>query len=102
MPPQSTATTPTPSTTFEWIAWARTRGIKGIPQAVLVALTAYNATDQGCATFKVKDLAFDMDRSPRTVQRALQALADEGYLTIEGQGGRGCANTYQLIPRGVS
>lgn len=96
MSPQSTAPDPKPATIFQWIAWARTRGIKGISQAVLVALTAYNSNDQGCATFKVKDLAFDMDRSPRTVTRALQALEEAGYLISDGPE-RGHARTYQLI-----
>lgn len=100
MSPQSTAPARKPATGFQWIHWARTRGLKGPKQMILLVLSTHANGDGMTPKITIDDLALDSGRSRRTTIRALQALTELGYVTSAGPS-QGAARTYQLVVLGA-
>jgi hypothetical protein len=83
-----------PSAGFRWIAWARSRGLKGSQQAVLTTIATHLDRD-GTAFLTYETIATETGVSKATAIRAVKALTASGLIVVAQTSGR-VANTYTM------
>ncbi|WP_122519188.1 helix-turn-helix domain-containing protein [Pannonibacter phragmitetus] len=67
-------------------------------KVIAMALSVYVNTQDGRAWPSHERLAKEAHLNERTVTRAMKALVERGYLTVEKASGRGSCNVYTFVP----
>lgn len=89
-----------PSAGFRWIAWARSRGLKGSQQAVLMTIASHLDRD-GEAFLTYDTIARESGVHRGTAIRAVGALLEHGYVVAAAQSNGRIANTYTMTGDGA-